>query len=162
MLAAQRCTARLPDPQGPAANDASLLLSPRSALAEAPGDTRPSPNPGPGPGPGPGPNPGPGPRPRPRPSPRLTPGQVPGYKERAKEAKTATGEDALRLPLGAIRYDQPRHVLIELKQPISSGVGITATVELHGKAAFTATSDAAAAAPAPELVEAEKVPPPMP
>eukprot|EP00321_Phaeocystis_globosa_P018176 CAMPEP_0118827916 /NCGR_PEP_ID=MMETSP1162-20130426/15620_1 /TAXON_ID=33656 /ORGANISM="Phaeocystis Sp, Strain CCMP2710" /LENGTH=567 /DNA_ID=CAMNT_0006758793 /DNA_START=50 /DNA_END=1749 /DNA_ORIENTATION=+ len=116
MLAAQRCTARLPDAQGPAANDASLLLSPRSALAE-----------------------------------------VPGYKERAKEAKTASGEDALRLPLGAIRYDQPRHVLIELKQPISSGVGITATVELHGKAAFTATSDAAAPAPAPELLEAEKV-----
>ena len=53
-------------------------------------------------------------------------------------------------------------MLIELKQPISSGVGITATVELHGKAAFTATSDAAAPAPAPELVEAEKVPPPVP
>ena len=161
MLAAQRCTARLPDPQGPAANDASLLLSPRSALAEARGDMRPSPNPGPGPGPRPRPGPGPRPRPRPRPSPRLKPGQVPGYQQHAKDAKTAAGEDALRLPLGAIRYDQPRHVLIELKQPLSSGVGITATVELHGKAAFTATSDAAAAA-APELVEAEKVPPRVP
>ena len=36
MLAAQRCTARLPDLAGPAANDASLLLSPRSAVAEVP------------------------------------------------------------------------------------------------------------------------------
>ena len=38
---------------------------------------------------------------------------MPGYKLHGKEAKTATGEDALRLPLGAIRYDQPRHALID-------------------------------------------------
>ena len=115
MLAAQRCTARLPDLSGPAANDATLLLSPRSALAG-----------------------------------------VPGYREHAKEATTATGEPALRLPLGAIRYDQPRHVVLELKHPLTSGIAITATIELHGKAAFTATSAAAAPAAAPELVEAEK------
>ena len=157
MLAAQRCTARLPDTAGPAANDASLLLAPRSALAEVPGYKQPSPGPGPGPGPSPGPSPGPGPGPSSGPSPHPHPNQVPGYQLHAKEAKTATGEDAWRLPLGAIRYDQPRHVVIDLKHPISSGVIITATIELHGKAAFTATSDAATAAAAPELIEAEKV-----
>ena len=47
-------------------------------------------------------------------------------------------------------------MVIDLKHPISSGIAITATIELHGKAAFTATSEGAAAA-APELVEAEKV-----
>ena len=48
-------------------------------------------------------------------------------------------------------------MVIDLKHPISSGIAITATIELHGKAAFTATSEGATAAAAPELVEAEKV-----
>ena len=88
MLAAQRCTARVPEAGGKAANHASLLLSPAAAVRTVPGFSG---------------------------TPRCVAAQGPD------------GAPALRLTLGAMCYDQVRHIVVETTE----GAAVGATLELH-------------------------------
>lgn len=76
LLAAVRCTARLPGPEGEAANSCKLVIKPASAL-------------------------------------RTDAAPIPGYAAKTEQIIDEDGEECVRLNLGAILYDQPRHVLLK-------------------------------------------------
>ena len=95
LLAALRCTARLPGPEGSAANDVALVVSPASALAAEPA----------------------------------------GYAGKAQKVKVE-GVDSLRIPLGCVLYDQPRHVLLKLAD---GSPAFTVALALAGRAESVAS-----------------------
>jgi len=99
LLAAVRATSRLPSPQGSAANDCQMVLSPAEAFEPQP---------------------------------------APGY-------DFERGPEGIKVALGAVLYDQPRHLLLKPK----SGSAFTVKIAIGGTIipvdSLTASSDAASA-----------------